>query len=223
VHALEKQHLKPVSPLLSFESNLSSSITRTVHKDNVIKYKSNRYSLPLGTYRPRGENKVYIEIQEENLIIRKEPQGEVLARHKICHGKGELIKNRQHTRDRSKGIQAYKETVIRQFENQEKAEQFIHEVGCRYPRYVRDQLQVIQYAITHFRSVINDALDVCIKDQLWSGNDLRDIAQHFDRLKESETPSVPSIEKSIKINPAIKVTAATRDMEQYIKILGGVS
>lgn len=223
VHALEKQHLKPVSPLLSFESNLGSSITRTVHKDNVIKYKSNRYSLPLGTYRPRGENKVYIELQEENLIIRKEPQGEVLARHKICHGKGELIKNRQHTRDRSKGIQAYKETVIHQFENQKKAEQFIYEVGCRYPRYIRDQLQVIQYAITHFRSEINEALDVCIKDQLWSGNDLRDIAQHFARLKEKETTEVPLIQKSKTINPAIKATAATRDAEQYIKILGGVS
>lgn len=56
VHALEKQHLKPVSSLLSFENTLVSSIPRTVHKDNVIKYKSNRYSLPLGTYRPRGDN-----------------------------------------------------------------------------------------------------------------------------------------------------------------------
>ncbi|MEC1947664.1 IS21 family transposase, partial [Schinkia azotoformans] len=118
-----------------------------------------------------------------------------------------MIKNRQYTRDRSKGIQAYKETVIRQFENQEKAEQFIHEVGCRYPRYIRDQLQVIQYAITHFRSDINEALDVCIKDQLWSGNDLRDITQHFARLKEKETPKVPTMQKSKTINPAIKATA----------------
>jgi NADH:ubiquinone oxidoreductase subunit C len=38
VHALEKQHLRPVSSLLSIESNLNNRITRTVHKDNVIKY-----------------------------------------------------------------------------------------------------------------------------------------------------------------------------------------
>src|SRR5690606_41023632 len=93
--------------------------------DNVIKYKSNRYSLPIGTYRPRGDNTVYVEIQGEELIIRTEPQGEVLAKHLLCHGKGELIKNRQHTRDRSKGIQAYKATIIVQFKDQEKAEQFI--------------------------------------------------------------------------------------------------
>ena len=75
VHTLEKQHLKPVSSLLSFESNLVSSITRTVHKDNIIKYKSNRYSVPVGTYRPRGDNKVYIVIQGEELIIRSDLQG----------------------------------------------------------------------------------------------------------------------------------------------------
>ncbi|MDQ0216677.1 transposase [Oikeobacillus pervagus] len=222
VFALEKQHLQPVSPMLSSKSPLESSISRTVHKDNIIKYKSNRYSLPLGTYRPRGENTVYVEVQEEELIIRREPQGEVLARHKLCHGKGELIKNRQHTRDRSKGIQAYKETVIRQFQDQKKAEKFLHEVGCRYPRYIRDQLQVIQHAITHFRLEIDNALAVCIQDQMWSANDLRDIAQHLTRLKETETPNPASIQKSKNINPAIKTTTVTREIDDYIKILGGV-
>jgi transposase len=223
VHALEKQHLKPVSPLLSFESNLGNSIPRTVHKDNVIKYKSNRYSLPIGTYRPRGNNTVFVEIQEEELIIRREPQGEILARHSLCHGKGELIKNRQHTRDRSKGIQAYKETIIRQFKDQEKAEQFLYEVGCRYPRYIRDQLQVVQNAITHFRTEIDEALAVCIKDHLWSANDLRDIAQHLTRLKEQQAPNSPSIRKNEHDTPALKATAATREMNVYFDILGGVS
>lgn len=223
VHALEKQHLKPVSILLSFESNLSSSISRTVHKDNVIKYKSNRYSLPIGTYRPKGDNTVFIDIQEEELIIRASPQGDVLAKHQLCHGKGELIKNRHHTRDRSKGIQAYKETVIRQFNDQKKAEKFIYEIGIRYPRYIRDQLQVIQNAITHFRPEIEEAMVVCIKDQLWSANDLRDIAQHLTRLKETDVSYSPSIEESKMDLSALKATAPTREMDDYIKILGGVS
>jgi transposase len=223
VHALEKQHLKPVSSLLSFESNIGSSITRTVQKDNVIKYKSNRYSVPLGTYRPRGNNTVFIEIQEEELIISAAPQGEILAKHRLCQGKGELIKNRQHTRDRSKGIQAYKETIIRQFSNQDKAELFIHEVAVRYPRYIRDQLQVIQYAVTHYRSEIEEALAVCIKDQLWSANDLRDIAQHITRLKETKTPSPLLKQKAKSNNPALKATAATREMNVYFNIFGGVS
>lgn len=225
VHALEKQHLRPVSTLLSFESNLVSSISRTVHKDNVIKYKSNRYSVPIGTYRPRGDNKVYLEIQGEDLIIRAELQGEVLAKHKVSQGKGELIKNRQHSRDRSKGIQAYKATIIRQFKSQENAQRFVNEVAQRYPRYVRDQLQVIQNAITHFRSEIEEALAVCIKQQLWSANDLHDIAQHSARLKDEKDSGVQpnSVKRANAQTPAIKATAVTREMEYYTNIMGGIS
>jgi transposase len=223
VHALEKQHLKPVSSLLSFESYHGSSISRTVHKDNVIKYKSNRYSVPVGTYRPRGDNTVYIDIHEEELIIRATPQGEILAKHRLCNAKGELIKNRNHTRDRSKGIQAYKETIVRQFIDQEKAELFIHEMSAIYPRYLRDQLQVIQYTITHYRSEVEKSLETCIQSQLWSANDLRDIAQHFTRLKETK-PSNPPENIDIKSdNPALKAKAKTREMDNYIRILGGVS
>ncbi|MHC0039761.1 IS21 family transposase [Pseudoneobacillus sp. C159] len=223
VHALEKQHLKPVPSLLSFESYHGSSISRTVHKDNVIKYKSNRYSVPVGTYRPRGDNTVYIDIQEEDLIIRCTPQGEILAKHQLSLGKGELIKNRNHTRDRSKGIQAFRETIIRQFDNQESAELFLHKIADIYPRYMRDQLQVIQHTITHYRSEVEEALEKCIQDQLWSANDLRDLAQHLTRLKESK-PSNPQVNTEIKSNNlALKATATTRDMDNYIRILEGVS
>lgn len=223
VHALEKQHLKPVSPLLSFESNLGSSISRTVHKDNVIKFKSNRYSVPVGTYRPRGDNTVYLEIVDEEVIIKRDPHGEVLARHLLCHGKGELIKNRHHTRDRSKGIQAYKETLIRQFRDQEQAVQFLYEVGNRYPRYIRDQLQVIQHTITHFRMEIDKALATCIKENLWSANDLRDIAQHLTRLKEAKSSKPTTIRKLTNDNPVFKAKAVTREMNVYFEIMGALN
>lgn len=222
VHALEKQHLKPVSPLFSVESNHDSSITRTVGLDNVIKYKSNRYSVPLGTYRHNGDNKVSLEVKEEELIIKATPQGEVLARHPLCKGKGELIKSRQHSRDRSKGIQAYKETIIRQFNDTGKAELFVQELSQRYPRYMRDQLQVVQNAIHHFREEIEGALELCIKDQLWSANDLRDVSQHLSRLKERKKEQEPrsTIHKQENI-PALQATAQVRELDDYIKILGG--
>ncbi|WP_228409561.1 Mu transposase domain-containing protein [Radiobacillus deserti] len=92
VFALEKPHLRKVSSLLSYESNHGTSITRTVHKDNIIKYQSNRYSVPLGTYKPQGDNTVYIRIEEEELIIEKTPRGVSLATHPLSRGKGQLIK-----------------------------------------------------------------------------------------------------------------------------------
>ncbi|MCQ2011663.1 IS21 family transposase [Sporolactobacillus sp. STSJ-5] len=225
VHALEKQHLKPVSPLLSIESDYSSSITRTVCPDNVIKYKSNRYSVPLGTYRRNGDNKVFIELKESELIIKKQSQGEVLARHILSTGKGELIKNRQHARDRSKGIQAYKETIIRQFNDGDQAALFIQELSKRYPRYVRDQLQIIQYALHHFRQEMEQALTICIKDQLWSANDLRDVSQHLARQKETKVVQASCQtqgSQNDRVARTRQVAATVREMDDYIQILGGM-
>lgn len=93
VFALEKPHLRKVPALFSYESNHGLSITRTVHKDNIIKYQSNRYSVPLGTYQPHGDNTVYIKVEEEELIIEKTPGGVRLAVHPLSEGKGQLIKN----------------------------------------------------------------------------------------------------------------------------------
>ncbi|MDK8643939.1 IS21 family transposase (plasmid) [Niallia taxi] len=222
VHALEKQHLSPVSSLLSLESDLSNSITRSVHKDNVIKYKSNRYSLPLGTYRPKGNNTVYVEVKESELVIRATPQGDILARHRLGLGKGELIKNRNHGRDRSKGIEAFKETVIRQLSNSEQANQFIQEVGARYPRYMRDQLQVIQHTINQYRPFIDQALTHCVRDHLWSANDLRDVTQHLHRLTENELFPSPSFQEMKMTSTELKGTAQTRDLTTYIEIMGGL-
>ncbi|MFP3324952.1 IS21 family transposase, partial [Planococcus sp. SIMBA_160] len=50
VFLLEKQHLRKISDPLSFESNYTESITRNVRKDNTVHFRSNRYSVPLGTY-----------------------------------------------------------------------------------------------------------------------------------------------------------------------------
>lgn len=75
-------------------------------------------------------------------MIKRNSDGEVLARHRLGLGKGKLIKNRNHWRDRSKGIQAYKKTVIRQFKNTELVTTYIHNILEEYPRYKRDQLAI---------------------------------------------------------------------------------
>jgi hypothetical protein len=66
VFLVEKPHLLPVFPLLSIESIHTSSITRNVGKDNTIRFESNRYSLPLGTYGTIPRNQVFLEIKGEH-------------------------------------------------------------------------------------------------------------------------------------------------------------
>lgn len=220
VFALEKPHLRKVSSLLSFESNHGSGITRTVHKDNIIKFRSNRYSVPLGTYKPHGDNTVRIRIEEEKLIIEKIPGGEPLAVHPLSKGKGQLIKNTDHSRDRSKGIQAYMDTAKGSFEDQEKIQRFLDEIYQRYPRYIRDQLQILQRAVKAFQPFIQSALDVCIEKDLWSANDFHDVAKHLARTQGHED-IIPEIPGSGEASVYFKEKASLRELDGYLKILGG--
>jgi len=55
----EQPHLKPVLKV-KLKQSPKDSITRNVRKDNTILFRSNRYTVPLGTY---SKNKfVYLEI-----------------------------------------------------------------------------------------------------------------------------------------------------------------
>ncbi|MZP31484.1 IS21 family transposase [Heliobacterium undosum] len=63
VYAIEREHLRPVPK----KKNSNAIVTRTVRKDNTIMVHSNRYSVPLGTYKAGVE--VRIEIAEKTLNI----------------------------------------------------------------------------------------------------------------------------------------------------------
>ncbi|ALX47624.1 IS21 family transposase [Lentibacillus amyloliquefaciens] len=223
VFALEKPHLRKVSSPLSFESNHRLSITRTVHKDNIIKYQSNRYSVPLGTYQPHGDNTVYLRTAENKLIIEKTPGGAPIATHPLSLGKGQLVKNNNHFRDRSKGIKAYMDTVKASFDDQDKIQLFLEAIYERYPRYIRDQLQIVQRAAKDFQPFIQPALNICIEQALWSANDFHDVVKHLSKKKEYENRAllsdIPTIETS---TIHYQERASLRELDDYLKILGGV-
>src|SRR5690625_6222769 len=82
VFALEKQHLRPISsPIVNYnDSNCKNSIIRSVRKDNTIWYKSNRYSVPLGTF--NKVKQVYIEKRDNAYLLVMETQtGAIIAKH----------------------------------------------------------------------------------------------------------------------------------------------
>lgn len=189
-----------------------------MHKDNIIKFQSNRYSVPLGTYKPNGDNTVRIRIVEDQLIIKKNHGEEPLAVHRLSKGKGQLIKNANHGRDRLKGIAAYMETVKDSFEDGEKIQLFLDEIYHRYPRYIRDQLKILQKTVKEFRTHIQSALDICINKGLWSANDFRDVAKHLAGIQIREEPILHN--GSSSASQYYKEKATVRELHGYLKILG---
>jgi transposase len=222
VFLVEKPHLLPVSPLLSIESIHTSSITRNVGKDNTIRFESNRYSLPLGTYGSIPRNQVFLEIKGEHpskLVIRKQHGGEPIAEHQICNEKGKLIKNRSHSRDRSKGIEDMKQNVINSFEKTDEANLFVEEIHLRYNRYRRDQFSILLSVIKKDSTLINHALSICIREKLFSANDFRDVVNYLKNTAHSNERANDSISRPTLSDYKYEVT--TRSLSTYTSILGG--
>lgn len=225
VFSLEKQHLRPVVKKINVKNNYKSSITRSVHKDNTIRYFSNRYSLPLGTF-SKYESVSIKESEDRDLLIYATDTGELLANHKISEGKGQLVKDRKHTRDRSKGIDAFINTVADQFEDDELAFNYLCTIREKYPRYMRDQLQIImREAKENDKTILSLALNECIKRNLYSATDFSDIVIYLKRQRQVDD-TVTDNDKTITLLNNISgwvmdTEAQKRKIDTYTEIMEG--
>ena len=225
----EKQYLRPVKQLTSVsasgkQSYLSNtSISRVVRKDNTILYKANRYSVPLGTYSEYGKE-VQIHINDQTLSISDPDTGVVIGKHKISNEKGILIQDRSHTRDRSKGIPEYKQSTAAKFENRALALRYLDEVNNQYPRYIRDQLQLLNKMWDKFpHDFINEALTKCIEQKLYSANDFQDmikflITQRPKNFVKKPTNIQPLHNESSEL---LDIKPPIRDIAPYMAIMEG--
>lgn len=225
VFLLEKQHMKQVS-LLNHNSN--TSITRSVRKDNTVLFLSNRYTVPLGTYQKHPEVSI-MRNKENKLIIYVNETGEVLASHSISTDKGQLIRNTSHQRDRSKGLKELMETVGSHFTNGEMAQMYFSELRNRYPRYLRDQLNIIKKCIdVSSVEVLTDTLALCMERQLFSANDFQDVVQLLKRQRQVNMNSPSAIAESkptsadVEELPLLEAEAKQRPLDEYVAIMEGV-
>jgi len=219
VFALEKQHLRPVPEKIK---SADTSITRTVRKDNTIWYEGNRYSVPLGTYDGTSKE-VGIRVNESTLHIYDLDTGEVIAEHERSLRRGQLIQNANHRRDRQKGIAAYLESVKNQFPNPELALPYLEEIQRLHPRYIRDQLQLIQKTLDQAsKEAVEQALHYCMANRLYRAVDFADAVDHFSRSYEQTAPDTSDVKPLNGVDPAKwRAKPHIRDMAIYQRILGG--
>lgn len=218
----EKAHLKPVSPFKTMDDPFDASIAIKIGKDNTIRYKGNRYSVPVGTYRSAGTNEVLLRVNHNELIVLNELNGEEITRHPLSSEKGKLIKKTNHGRDRSKTIQKYKEAMIALFEDQASASLYIEKVVEGHKRYARDQFIVLERAVQSFPEEREAALQKCIDEQLWSANDFRDVSQFLakESIPISSDHLLKTTTDSAKLS-ASSITVSTRSLSEYTKLMRG--
>jgi hypothetical protein len=148
----------------------------------------------------------------------------VIAEHVISREKGKLIQDKKHLRDRSKGISAYLGNVSEKFEDKTLAKDYLQEIYQRYPRYVRDQLQIISKAVEADPVSGNKDLQECVTRGLYSAIEFKDMMQYL--AKQTEPKKSAPADREIKLikcqdTSILEVKAAKRDVQEYLVLLEG--
>jgi transposase len=205
----EKDHLRPIPPL--FGSNPKAILTRTVRKDNTVKYLSNRYTVPIGTFRSGKE--VHLQFDEESLKI-------------IDAETGELIRNNNHLRDLKPKIQEWKQQLLELMPKEEVSSQFLQEIHQRKPRYIRDQCQMITSVVKEYtEDIVLESLLYCLKHELWSASHLQEAAVHFHRKTKEvrlQVQAVSPVPQRAGGKPALyQLKTEIRSIQDYVQVSGG--
>lgn len=224
----ERKHLKPVTTKIQIEKSLKNSISALIRKDNTVRYKSNRYTLPQNTY---DGTEAYADLEatpDGLLIIKNQKTGEEIARHEISYEKGKLIKNNDHRRDMSKSIATYIEHILSLLPQTIHAKVFVDKLHEHKRRYIRDQLQIIEKNIRDVDKVLVDkALNYCIKQKLYSATDFSDALKYYKEITPNSNLTT-AIAGSVDIKPIdtkdseiLKAKPEVRDIRVYQDILIG--
>lgn len=180
VFELEKKYLKPV---IFFNDNIlcNNILTTPVRKNNTIRYKACRYSVPIGTYTSFKE----VSVQEIDVHLEiYDPTGKLIASHELAVSPGELKRNSNHTRDNSEKIDKLMEQVKTALGGTPQAVDFLDAIRKKRGRYIRDQLHlVLKVADNYEPDILKLALQACCESNLDSANDFRDFAEHIFRQK----------------------------------------
>jgi len=168
-------------------------IAYAVRKDNTISWKSNLYSLPLGTYTGRGAQ-VTVQRQQEDLVI-FHAQGHELCRHRIALGKGLKIINTDHKRDKSTGIDQMIHQLCAFLDDPESGKAWLSVLRNAKPRYVRDQLSDIRKVIEKSPApLITETIKYCLDNSINSAAD-------FKAIIAQQQPRPVEQQKIIPLNP----------------------
>jgi len=210
----ERLFLKPVPPTKSYHTDI---LTRTVHKNNTVFYEGNRYSVPLGTYRPGLS--VRLDIVENKLRITDGIDEILFAEHHLAEGKGQLVQNNSHKRDNTKTIDHLQHDLIVLLGQTEEAATFLSQIRILKPRYARDQFSLISKTLNNQEPpAIEKALNYCLTNSLFSAVEFKYAAEYFSACREEQL-------KELEINPKITFLASKtgrRPLSEYADIAKGV-
>ncbi len=183
----EKMYLLPLKPMHLKKDYKSHK----VRKDNTVCYKSNYYTLPLGTYKDT-DSTVLLEIKQEQLHI-YDTNKQLLCTHPLSFDRGRTIRNTDHKRPKSKSLEMYHEQVWELFGKSDLAYEYLQKLRKLKSRYYRD---ILQYILKHHGSyqgeTIREGLLFCIENKVFNAKDFLAVLNKKQKEKDYLTNSISS-------------------------------
>lgn len=213
---LEQENLQQIPPYAFDEPEP----VYPVRKHNVVLYRQNWYTLPEGTFKGRGTNVTILE-QDGELII-KDSNGRHLATHSVCFGKGRVVSNTDHKRDKSKSLDALMLDVAIFFPDNDSALIYLEKIRRDKPRYARDQFLYIRKCVGKADvDIAGKTLRYCIDHGILSARDFEAVMEKY--LKEKQATGQPGThlqQADISIHKKIaEITPNTSNILNYQKIM----
>lgn len=213
---VEKQHLGVLHPI---SLNWLAYAPYHVRKDNLITWKSNRYSVPEGTYKGQ-QTKVWVKVEEEGYLGLYNEQKEQIGRHKISLGKGQTIINPNHRRDRSKKINELMEQVAKLFPDQQPAQNYFAQLQKAKPRYIRDQLLLIKKSIHKSNEAyLGQALGFCQANSIYNAGDFTAVLESLSQESQAPEPQLEGLLAKPANRKHFAATPQTSSIDDYESIV----
>ena len=211
---IEKDHLIPLQPALF---NTSPQRVYAVSKDNVIHYKGSTYSVPIGTYQG-AKTEVMLE-QTGDILILSDTTGKEIIQHPVSYIKGTQVRHKTHYRDNSLSVSKLMDLVASRFTDQEKAHSYLDKVHLQFPRYARDQMQIIEQAAKKYPKQDMDlALEYCLENHLEKPADFEPVLLALREQQQNSTETILKNEPRLQ-NPKYKIQPHTSSISEYKQIL----
>ncbi len=166
--------------------SLPSQQTRKVDKTSLIAWQSTKYSVPTEYQLSR----VGVRREGSQLIISDLETDREIARHGLSQGKGEIIKNNHHYRDRSQQIADY-EAIIQQRLGEAAGRALCALLKQTSPRIYKDQLAGLRSLLNRYEMpplLVQRLLDRPALTSRQIRDYLEAYAAHPERFEAQEAP-----------------------------------
>lgn len=201
----EKTFLLPVKP----RPNQPQRQSYKVRKDNTVMYRSNYYTLPLGTY-TGADSCVLLEVDASKLHIYSR-ENEFICSHTLSVERGKTIRNTDHKRPKSQTLEKYEHDVLNLLGNSGIAENYLAALHKNKSRYYRDNLvYILKNYGSYQNETITEVLLYCTENQVFNARSFIEIMEKTEAentVRFSPKPVKPTPEKK----PALQSHPATAD------------